>query len=102
MKLGSSESEAGPGGSKGGTWRKMFGKKGSKGGGSSEEMLQKEEEEARAQAAIWENIAAQSKSSSSGQDAAASDATDWATSRSLNALKKAEESSKDAAGSGEV
>ena len=102
-KLGSSESDTGSGGSKGGSWRKkMFGKKGSKGGDSAE--LQKEEEEARAQAAIWENIAAQSKSSSSGQDAAASDAADWAISRSLNALKKAEESSKDAAGtsSGEV
>ena len=104
-KLGSSESEAGSGGSNGGLWRKkIFGKKGSKGGGSSEEMLQKEEEEARAQAAIWENIAAQSKSSSSGQDAAASDAADWAISRSLTALKKAEKSSKDAPGtsSGEV
>ena len=104
-KLGSSESEAGSGGSNGGLWRKkIFGKKGSKGGGSSEEMLQKEEEEARAQAAIWENIAAQSKSSSSGQDAAASEAADWAISRSLTALKKAEESSNDAPGasSGEV
>ena len=105
VKLGSSESEAGSGGSNGGLWRKkIFGKKGSKSGGSSEEMLQKEEEEARAQAAIWENIAAQSKSSSSGQDAAASDAADWAISRSLTALKKAEESSKDVPGtsSGEV
>lgn len=105
VKVGSSESDTGSGGSKGGSWRKkMFGKKGSKGGVSAEQMLQKEEEEARAQAAIWENIAAQSKSSSSGQDAAASDAADWAISRSLNALKKAEESSKDAAGasSGEV
>ena len=103
VKLGSSESDTGSSGSKGGSWRKkMFGKKGSKGGDSAEQMLQKEEEEARAQAAIWENIAAQSKSSSSGQDAAASDAADWAISRSLNALKKAEESSKDAAGSGEV
>ena len=104
-KLGSSESEAGSGGSNGGMWRKkIFGKKGGKGGGSSEEMLQKEEEEARAQAAMWENIAAQSKSSLSGQDAAASDAADWAISRSLTALKKAEKTSKDAPGtsSGEV
>jgi hypothetical protein len=40
----------------------------------------------------WENIAAQ------GQDAKGSDAADWATSRSLTALKKAEESSKDVPG----
>ncbi|KAL3916047.1 MAG: hypothetical protein SGILL_005355, partial [Bacillariaceae sp.] len=52
-----------------------------------------EEQEALAQAEIWTKIAEQSKDDSeSGPDKAAADATDWAISRSLNALVSAEQS----------
>jgi hypothetical protein len=52
-----------------------------------------EEQEALAQAEIWTKIAEQSMDDSeSGPDKAAADATDWAISRSLNALVTAEQS----------
>jgi hypothetical protein len=51
-----------------------------------------EEQEALAQAEIWTKIAEQSKDDSeSAADQAAADATDWAISRSLNALVEAEQ-----------
>jgi hypothetical protein len=51
-----------------------------------------EEQEALAQAEIWTKIAEQSKEDSEQPDKAAADATDWAISRSLNALVEAEQS----------
>lgn len=52
-----------------------------------------EEQEALAQAEIWTKIAEQSKDDSeTAADRAAADATDWAISRSLNALVEAEQS----------
>lgn len=50
----------------------------------------KEEEDALAQAEIWMQIAAQSKNEG-GDDPGASDAADWAISRSLKSLKNAED-----------
>lgn len=98
-------SESGSGsGSKSGSWRKkMFGGSKKAKGEDSEQLLQQEEQEALAQAKIWESIAAQSKQESGSEARGASEAADWAISRSLTALKKAEDSSGDAAGSsGEV
>lgn len=50
-----------------------------------------EEEDALAQAEIWMAIAAQSKQEGSTEAKGASDAADWAISRSLSAMKNAEE-----------
>jgi len=98
----SSEETSGSMESKGSWRKKMFGKKSNKGGEDSEQLLQQEEEEALAQARVWESIAAQSKQDSGSEARGASEAADWAISRSLNALKKAEESGGDAGSSGEV
>jgi hypothetical protein len=51
-----------------------------------------EEEDALAQAEIWMAIAEQSKNDNETQDRGASEAADWAISRSLNALVQAEQS----------
>ena len=61
-----------------------------------------EEQEALAQAKIWEEVAAQSKSDSGAEAQGASEAADWAISRSLASMKKADESSGDAGSSREV
>jgi len=57
---------------------------------TSKEKALQEEHDALAQAEIWMAIAAQSKQEVSAEAKGASDATDWAISRSLNALNEAE------------
>lgn len=71
------------------------GKKGSPlggffGGRREQEAVTQEEKDALAQAELWMKIAAQSKTEGSSAKGA-SDAADWAISRSLNAMRNAEE-----------